>query len=106
MTDMRPDAYIEARLAMKSTAEGGRHRAIRSGYRCQCWLGESVKGEHTYHDASVHLVGVDELKPGATTDVRLRPGMPLHWGDVQVGDAIELSEGRRVIGEAVITAIH
>jgi translation elongation factor EF-Tu-like GTPase len=94
-------AFIEAEVELLTPEKGGRRTGIRSGYRCNCWLGNSDNDTSTY-DAALYLLEIDVLQPGGKAVARVRPAVPDHWRRVEVGSTFELREGRRKIGHAVV----
>lgn len=105
MNEIPMSAFVRARLSLKGTEEGGRSRPIATGYRPSFWLGAIVNGERAYSDAAVYLEGIEQLEPGETAVVRLRPSLPDDWRDIEVGSEIELCEGRRVLGVATVVEL-
>jgi hypothetical protein len=101
-----PAHSVEARVFVRSTAEGGRRHPVYSGYRASFWLGRCENGRRAYNDAGVYLQVGDELAPGQTGAAWLIPLRPEFWGQLRVGDVIEMSEGERVVGTATVTALH
>ena len=95
-------AFLEAEIALRAPHEGGRRSAIRSGYRCSCRLNRD--DHHVYHDASISLHEIEELSPGSTGFARVYPHHPDDWRGVVAGSTVELCEGPRVVGRAVVTA--
>jgi hypothetical protein len=47
-------AFLEPEIALKTSHEGGRRSAIRSGYRCNCRLNRDDHHDD-HHDASISL---------------------------------------------------
>ena len=100
-------AFVRARLRMLPAAEGGRRRPISSGYRSNCWLGRTTaNGEREYNDAVVYLESAAELHPGEDAVVRIQPVFPDYWTEVGVGSGIEVCEGSRVVGLAVVLDLY
>ena len=97
-----PSPSFRVRLALLPTEQGGRHTAVRSGYRPNCWLGEVGGGERLYHDALFTLEEVSEIAPGETGIARLQPLYPDYWRDVTPGREAVVCEGRRVVGTAIV----
>lgn len=102
MNDVLQSAFLETEITLLAPAAGGRRSAIRSGYRCNCRLDHD--DDHTYYDATIALHDIDELPPGSAGCARVYPHHPDSWNDVLAGSTIELCEGPRVIGHAVVTA--
>lgn len=106
MTSLPLQAFIEADIHLLTPQAGGRGSPIASGYRCTCWIGHVDQGgKRTFNDASLYLVDVERLAPGATARAQVRPHSPEYWSDLAVGTRFELCEGTRVIGEAVVVAL-
>ena len=101
-----PENTLEARISVRSTADGGRRHPVFSGYRASFWLGRCEDGRRTYNDAGVYLKAGEELAPGQSGEAWLIPLRPEFWDHVRVGDVIEMSEGERVVGTATVTALH
>lgn len=103
MTEPTASAFIQARVTLVLTEAGGRGTGIASGYRCNC----RVPGhpEDAYFDATFHIQGVAVLEPGETSEMRIQPHHPDDWRSVEVGSVIELCEGPRLIGRAVVTSL-
>jgi hypothetical protein len=96
-------AYIRAHLRLIPSEAGGRRRPIASGYRCNYWLGGlTATGERAYNDAVVYLEESESLQPGEAKTVRIQPAFPDLWSDVDVGSAIDVCEGSRVVGNATV----
>ena len=100
------EAYIEARVALRSTESGGRKRPIASGYRCGFLIGNPFDGGEQQNDAAIYLVDIDELAPGSEAKARLRPAVPGAWTSISVGAALLMCEGPRTIGSATVTAVQ
>ena len=104
MTEPSNSAFLEAEIALLAPEEGGRRSAIRSGYRPSFRL-DHVDGEwRGTHDATIWLDGADVLSPGSTARARVYPHVPDSWTDVVAGSRLELREGARVVGRAVVIA--
>lgn len=103
MTEPTTSAFIRARVTLVSTEAGGRRAGIATGYRCNCRVpGDS---EDSYFDATFNIDGVDVLEPGDTGDSRIQPHHPDDWVGVEIGTVIDMCEGPRLIGRAVVTAL-
>jgi hypothetical protein len=48
------------------------------------------------------IEGTDHLEPGGSATVRLYPVWPELWARVEIDDSIEMRDGARVAGEAMI----
>ncbi len=76
------------------------------GYRAAFWLGRYTSdGQKHYHDAPLRLEGTSEIPPGGGGIAVLRPVCPEFWRSVAVGDRLEMCEGSRVVGVAVVLEI-
>jgi hypothetical protein len=95
--------YLRARLRLVPTTDGGRRRRIYSGYRSSWHWGErSGDGLAVHHDAPLTIEGSDRLELGAEAMVRLYPIHPEFWVTIDRGRRIEMREGSRVVGEAIV----
>jgi hypothetical protein len=95
--------FIRGEVRLKRTSEGGRKTQIRSGYRCNCWIGgHTGEGQRVYNDAMIDLESQTELEPGGSAAAKLYPTQPASWSGLAVGDVIELCEGPRTVGEATL----
>lgn len=101
MTDL--SAFIRAQVTLLSPEAGGRRTAIASGYRCNCRLPDH--GEGIFFDATFRICDVDRLNPGETVMSQVEPHHPDDWISVEVGTVIEMCEGPRLIGRAVVTEL-
>jgi translation elongation factor EF-Tu-like GTPase len=102
VTEPHNSAFVEAEITLLTPEEGGRRSAIRSGYRPNFRL-DHVDGEvRGTHDATIWLHGTDALSPGSTARARVYPHVPDSWSDVTAGSRLELREGARVVGRAVV----
>lgn len=91
-------------LTLNRTDEGGRRRSISSGYRANCWIGKvSEKGERLYNDAHFYFDTVTNLEPGSATVACLRPAVISSWIEIEIGQTIDVCEGVRIVGKAVVT---
>ena len=96
--------YIEARLTLRRAEDGGRQRAIKTGYCPNWWI--PGRTDRVLASACVELVGDEELGPGTRGLIRIYPFAPELWRDVAVGSHLEISEGlRRTVGEATVTRV-
>lgn len=96
-------AFIEARVTLVPTEAGGRRAGIADGYRCNCRIPGHSEGE--FFDATFHIQGTAVLGPGATGELRIQPHHPDDWRSVEVGSVIEMCEGPRLIGRAIVTSL-
>jgi hypothetical protein len=104
VTEPQHSAFLEAEITLLAPAEGGRRSAIWSGYRPSFRL-DHVDGEiRGTYDATIWLHGTDSLSPGSTARARVYPHLPDSWTDVIAGSRLELCEGARVVGRAIVIA--
>lgn len=103
MIELPMSAYIKARVTLVPTEAGGRRSGIASGYRCNCRVPGQPKD--TYFDATFEICGAEVVKPGETGESRVQPHHPDEWAAVVVGTVIEMCEGPRLIGHAIVTAL-
>lgn len=94
-------AYVEARLRVRPTGEGGRSGPVFAGYRAGWWV-PGRDGRRRYTDGAVYPIDTDELEPGATGRVRIVPLIQENWRDVATGAELEMCEGLRVVGVATV----
>ncbi len=91
---LRPHVGGRAELYLLATKEGGRKRAIRTGYKPQLFVGAT--------DVTATLdVGV-EMLPGARAEVGFTLDRPIA---LEPGVRFAVREGGRTIGAGVITAV-
>ncbi|KAB2898675.1 MAG: elongation factor Tu [Kofleriaceae bacterium] len=91
---LRPHKDGRAELYLIPTREGGRHKAIRTGYRPQLFVGAT--------DVTATLdVGV-EMLPGARAEVTFTLDRPIA---LEAGVRFAVREGGRTIGAGVVTSV-
>lgn len=97
---MAPIFHIEAEITFLRTAQGGKTKPVRAGYRSQFhYAGHDWDALHEYPD-------VQEVHPGDTARALLSFLSPdEHRGRIHVGMPFELREGRRVVGRGVVTKL-
>jgi RNAse (barnase) inhibitor barstar len=96
--------FIEARLTLMPTSDGGRATPILTDYRPSWNLGNrTAAGDVELNDARVSLEDCAMLQPGGTAMVRLHPLFLDAWHHVSVGTQLPLHEGSRVFGQATVT---
>jgi hypothetical protein len=96
------DGYLVADLRLRTPAEGGRGRALQSGYHAQWWLiGET---ETWVGSGPIDLLeGRRSIKPGTTGSVAIRPMDPTAWRTVSQHDVLHLRERvGQTLGVAVV----
>jgi len=96
--------FLKARATMTETSSGGRRHGVFSGYRAG-WSIPTENGGRTYADGPIELLDADVLPPGATGVIRIYPLVPERWTDVTVGSELDMREGARVVGTAVVTGV-
>jgi hypothetical protein len=85
------DGYLVADLRLATPAEGGRGRALQSGYHASWWL--AGDGETWLGSGPIDLL--DErrsIKPGEAGRVAIRPMDPSAWRTVGAEDVLHLRE--------------
>jgi elongation factor Tu len=93
---------LTATVYLLRTEEGGRRTPIASGYRSALAF---EPDSDDLLDAVMELSGRDELQPGDSGTVRLRPLNTAYWqGIAQPESPFEVREGKRVIGRGTIQA--
>jgi hypothetical protein len=86
------DGWVEAELRLATPAEGGRGRAVQSGYRAVWWR-VSAEGEVFVGSGPLDLLDDRRsLKPGGTCRVAIRPMDPSAWRQVDAGSRLHLRE--------------
>lgn len=99
------DGYFVADLRLTTPEEGGRARAIQSGYHAQWWL---VAGADETWLGSGPVDLLDErrsIKPGHTGRVAIRPMYPTAWQHVDTEHVLHLRERiGQTLGIATVTA--
>jgi hypothetical protein len=96
------DGYFIADLRLHTPAEGGRGRALQSGYHAQWWL---IRESETWVGSGPIdlLEGRRSIKPGATGSVAIRPMDPSVWRTVAPLDVLHLRERvGQTLGVAVV----
>ena len=99
--------YVEARIKLRSTAEGGRQFPIQSGYMPNWWIpGPSERDGRTLTSGGLSVIGAEQVVPGGEALVRIYPFAPQLWQHVEVGTAIEMTEGPSfVVAEGTVTGV-
>jgi hypothetical protein len=91
--ELQHDGVVVVDLRLLTAAEGGRDRAIQSGYRAE-W----VVGEHRTTGPILLTGGRRSVKPGERATVEVHPLAPADWRAAGPGTAVRLYEGARAIG--------
>lgn len=102
---MRESLKMRTRLRMMTTEEGGRQRAVWSGYRPHVWFGGIGEGQRAYYGVQVTLDAADQAEPGLDVSAILQPLVPASWPDVMPGTTLHLYEGVREVGQAHVRDI-
>ena len=97
------DGYLAATLRLTTPGEGGRSRAVQSGYHAQWWLVEAAR-ESWRGSGPIDIVGESRsIKPGQQGEVRIYPMDPSQWLDVTAGAVLHLRERvGQTLGVAVV----
>ncbi len=90
-------ASFEGELRLLATEEGGRRSPVSSGYRPTALL----DGER--HEVAIYFDGAP-IRPGAMTPVTVIPMRIDFWRRLEVGERITVVEGKRAIGDLVVTS--
>lgn len=86
------EGYFLVALRMTTPTEGGRGRAVQSGYRAVWWL-VAASGETFLGSAPIDLAdGQRSIRSGSAGRVRLHPLLPADWRLVQPGATVHLRE--------------
>lgn len=98
------DGYFVATLRLTTPQEGGRSRAVQSGYHAQWWLVEAA-GESWRGSGPIDIVSeTRSIKPGQQGEVRIYPMDPAQWRDVIAGAVLHLRERvGQTLGVAAVT---
>lgn len=95
------DGYLVAGLRMATPAEGGRSRAVQSGYYPQWWRVDGAQ-ESWLGGAPIDLLDDQRsIRPGQVGRVAIRPMDPQVWRDVHPGAVLHLRER---VGQTLGTA--
>jgi hypothetical protein len=98
--------FVEARLTLSATADGGRSEANFTDYRPDGNIGNrTASGAMESNGAPLTLEDAPSMPPGGTGVVRLHPFWRRAWRHVRPGDVIAVREGSRVVGSAVVLRV-
>jgi hypothetical protein len=98
--------FVEVMLTLSPTAQGGRRTAISTGYPPDWNLGDRTEsGDPALTGATVTLEDAAAIAPGGSGRVRLHPRVRDRWQHVKAGAVIEMHEGSRVVGRAVVVRV-
>jgi translation elongation factor EF-Tu-like GTPase len=98
---------IEARIRYLTTEEGGRKTPLANGYRGQFYYdGDDHDGFQFFPD--VKGEELIELGTEVRAFVRFRTERweQIHRHNLHVGKAFQIREGRRVVGEGIVTQLE
>lgn len=86
------DGYLVATLRITTPAEGGRSRAVQSGYHAGWWRVDA-SDESWLGSGPIDLMDEQRsIKPGHSGRVAIRPMDPQVWRGVQAGTVLHLRE--------------
>lgn len=98
--------FVEARLTLTATENGGRTHPVFTDYRPDWNIGNRTEsGEMEINGARITLEDAQSIPPGGTGLVRLHPLWRDAWTKVQPGAGIAMHEGSRVVGKAVVLRV-
>jgi translation elongation factor EF-Tu-like GTPase len=87
--------------------EGGRHRAMASGYSPLLEFGLTINGQRQYNSARMTLLDREEVNPGEDCRVRIRPLRPDLLQEVlRPNVSFDVTEGQRVVGHGVVVGVY
>jgi hypothetical protein len=98
------NGYFVATLRLTTPQDGGRSRAVQSGYHAQWWSIEAA-GESWRGSGPIDIVGARaSIKPGEQGGVRIYPMDPAQWRDVTAGAVLHLRErAGQTLGVAAVS---
>lgn len=85
------DGYLLAELRLLTPAQGGRGRAVQSGYHAQWWWIDGQK-EQWVGSGPLDVTEAPSIKPGTGGAIRLYPMNPAQWQGVGPGSVLHLRE--------------
>jgi RNAse (barnase) inhibitor barstar len=95
--------FIEARLVLTPTSEGGRAGPVLTDHRASWDLGHrTLAGDVETNDARISLEDCLVLPPGGTATIGLHPLVMDAFRSVTVGAVLPMLEGSRVVGRATV----
>lgn len=98
--------WIEARIRYRTPEEGGRKTGVFSGYRGQFYYdGDDHDGFQYFPDRLEQLVELGE-QVRAHVRFRIQRWEEVHRHKIHVGKRFEIREGRKVVGDGVVTLLE
>ena len=98
--------FVEARLTLTATEDGGRTHPVFTDYRPDWNIGNHTEsGEMEINGAPITLEDAQSIPPGGTGVVRLHPLWRDAWLKVQPGAELAMHEGSRVVGNAIVLRV-
>lgn len=100
LESIREPLYLSGTLSLRSTAVGGRHTPIGTGYRPDASLGRVVDDLRPgvgLHGCIVEFEG-DPIEPGSSRPVKVVPRHPEDWRSIIPGTEVGIHEGARRVG--------
>ena len=98
------DLYFDVRLRLLLPEEGGRHHGIGVGYRASWFLDLEDETPTEIHDAPITAMVPEAIEPGAQAVATIRPIAVDFWRVVGPGREIQMREGPRTVGLAVVAS--
>lgn len=100
------EGYVEARLTLLDTSQGGRSSPAFIDYRPDWDIGNRTEtGDRTINGAAITIEDGPSIQPAGTGTVRLHPTCPEAWRHLHVGAEINMHEGSRVLGKAIVLRV-
>lgn len=92
---------MRVRLRLLTEEEGGRQHGIAVGYRASWRLGSDGEPPNMVHDAPIAHMTPESIAPGEDATAIVQPFAPSYWS-APAGASIDMVEGLRVVGRAVV----
>ncbi len=93
-----PDLII--RVKVLTEEEGGRRTPFFNGYRGQFFY------DNSDWDATYDIISKSEARPGDQVELELKTGgREIHYGKFELGQAVKIREGNRVVAEGTVVTI-
>lgn len=87
------EGYLLVELRVLTPAEGGRSRALQTGYHAVWWQPDDQSEGWPLGSGPIDLLaGQRSLRPGQSGPVAVRPMDPAPWRDVDAGAVLHLRE--------------